>query len=173
MKALVEVIATAAVSQMGEENVSAEMIEYGQAYRNDDTYEQTKEGFERWLLDDEVEYMRQTYVDEDGDVDQSAVHQKGKRKGFWKMSLLPSKYRTARSLVGSCIEHGVKFVDEDGNFMKKSELSKHLKVAKQGNDTITAFEKAMKHARGIRKEYDILDPHEWRTVLDVITGKHE
>ena len=77
------------------------------------------------LISGELVYMQEFYSD-----DETAKHQRGKKAGLYKMSLLPTKYQTAKSTILTAISEGVHWLDNSLEPLPKSQVDKNIREVK-------------------------------------------
>jgi hypothetical protein len=49
-----------------------------------------------------------------------------REKGEWKLSVLPVAWKTAKSVIGTCLDYGISLFDEEGNIKGKSMLDTEI-----------------------------------------------
>ena len=103
------------------------LLTTAKTYKENTTSTPTKEGFNVWLHDGEVQYMETYHPTEKTS------------QGKWKFSNLPAAYRSAKSVIGAAIENGVE-LDGKG----KTQLEKEIKKQKTVVDPFAACVRAIK-----------------------------
>lgn len=146
MKELLEVVTLGAVSEKAEDNCYLQLVEHAEFWLSSVA---PQEDWADYLRHGETEYMQLTHCD-----NPDAVHITKRKMGEWKFSLLPKRYRTAKSAVTKCIERGGNFRDDARNVLGKTAIEKETRLLIA--TTITPLERCAKAMRTLQSNWSEL-----------------
>jgi hypothetical protein len=115
----------------------------------------TKEDFYEWLNIGEVQYMEKYYANETNAKT---------RKGKWKFrTYLPKAYISAKSTIGSALEHGLQV---EAAMFPKTELAKRVKKQKAIHQGTTSWDKVLYHGGKLTSYWDDITEEQQQIMLN-------
>lgn len=122
----------------------------------------SKGDWDTYCYGGEVQFCEQEYA--------SDPNARKKSTGEWKFrTLLPQAYTSAKSVIGTALDHCIPLVDENGNPMGKSALQNRIKASKdEASDPKTEVEKAQAMLESVLKISKKADSTELYAILDSV-----